>query len=379
MLEMIALPTVKKSKLLAYLKQLKRYVATHDLLLATAVTIVTVTVVIVLGWKNNGVIPPYPKAHYHYTHEANNPLSFLSNWDGPDYLHIATHGYQHNLFYGNFFPLYPLLIHVMHWVVPSALDSAIIVSWLSLVGAFYFYIKVGMYLFNPVKTPDKLKALLFFILFPSGIFLVATYSESLYALLALGAIYFSLKKKVLPAALLLLLCTATHITGVLVVVLTAMILWEQKERLYKIILAFCVGCAGIAAYMFYSWRNFHDAFAFVTSQKQQHGWLQHSYISIITRANPLSVIFIILLIISAIYWWRRRRSFAVYSLLFLAIPLVGRQYGGFNRYVLMAFPLQFMFFEYFRHKQQYFVYIMVLMALTWTYFTLQYAGGYIGS
>ena len=47
-------------------------------------------------------------------------------------------------------------------------------------------------------------------------------------------------------------------------------------------------------------------------------------------------------IISAFYWWGRKKSLAIYSLLFVALPLAGGNFAGFSRYTLMAFPLQWM-------------------------------------
>jgi hypothetical protein len=131
--------------------------------------------------------------------------------------------------------------------------------------------------------------------------------------------------------------------------------------------------------MAYSLKEFNNPIAFIQSQEKQHGWLKHSFFSLIGRADLLNVLFIVLLLTSTVYWWNRRRSFSIYSFLFLLIPLVGRQYGGFNRYVLMAFPLQFMIYEYFSKKSKYYLYLIIGLGVSWTYFTLQYMSGYIGN
>lgn len=351
----------------------------HDLLLALLIAVTMIAAGTVLGWANNKVIPAYPKAHFHYTAEPNNPLSFLSNWDGPDYLKIVHHGYK-ELFDVNFFPLYPLIIRGVSVVVRSALVSALLISWISLVGAIYFYIQILRREGVVRNTDETLRAVSMFVLFPTGIFLIATYTESVYALLALAAIYYALQRKYVRTSLLLLLTSACHITGIFVVVLAAIILWEQKEKLRNIIFTVCVGSLGLLAYMAYLWKYFHDPLAFIKSQKEIHEWLHHGYTNLITGADPFNILFVILLIVTAVYFWRRKRiSFAVYSLLLLTIPLVGRQYGGFNRYVLMAFPLQFMLYQWLRGKKQIYPYALACMAMIWTYFALQYAGGYIGS
>ena len=356
----------------------RRYIGKHNFALAVVLTVIMVATGIILGGSNNGVIPKFPVAHYHYTAEPNNPLSFLSNWDGPDYLSIVHSGYR-SLFDANFFPLYPMLIYIVSFVVRSELISALLIAWVSLAGAIWFYMKIINHLFGVTKQSEMIQALSFFLLFPSGVFLIATYTESLYALLALGAVYYALQRQYIRVSLLLLLCTATHVTGPLIVVLAAMILWEEKERWRNIAVTVCIGSIGLLGYMCYVWRRFDNPFAFIESQKSMHGWGQHSYLSLVTRADPLHVIFIALLIMTAVYWWPRRRSFAIYSLLFLLIPLAGRQYGGFNRYVLMAFSLQFMLSAWVRDRKQIYPYVLALLTMGWTYFALQYAGGYIGN
>jgi hypothetical protein len=61
------------------------------------------------------------------------------------------------------------------------------------------------------------------------------------------------------------------------------------------------------------------------------------------------------------------------------IPAVGHQYGGFNRYVLMAFPLQLMAFEVLRKKTDLLYLTLIVMSSVWAYLVVQYVGGYIGS
>jgi hypothetical protein len=62
----------------------------------------------------------------------------------------------------------------------------------------------------------------------------------------------------------------------------------------------------------------------------------------------------------------------------LCIPLLGGQFGGFNRYVLMAFPVQFMLYDHFRSSKNMYPVILAATSVLWCYFLLQYAGGYIG-
>lgn len=358
------------------LNKLKNKIIKRDVLLAITIAFGLIVLGSFMGWYNNKIIPANQLPIAHYSLEKNNPLSFMANWDSPDYINIAKHGYT-EVSISNYFPLYPITIRLVKLIINSWLDSALLIAYLSLIGAVYFFLKILKLLFNIKNNTEAIRGLVFFGLFPTAVFLIAAYTESLFAFLALGAIYFALKNKYLPAAFFALLCTATHITGIFVLILMIMILLEQKLKISKIIISFIVGSVGLLSYMFYLWDKFKKPLAFITSQ-ESHGWLKYGESRLITTVDLYNVVFIILLIISTIYWWRKRKSFSIYSFLFLLIPIVGKQFGGFNRYVLMAFPIQLMLYGYLKDKRIGYLLTVVLFAISWSYFLFQYAGGYIG-
>jgi hypothetical protein len=321
-------------------------------------------------------VPINSDTNARYVLDIHNHLSYLSNWDGPNYLRIASKGYVSKS-NANFFPLYPLAIREVGRVISSPLDAAIFIAWISFIGAVYFFLQILKHLFKIKDNSEALKGLMLFGLFPTAMFFIATYSESLFAFLALGAIYFTLKKKYTYAALFLLFCGATHITGIFVILLISMMMWEEKEKIWKVLSMLVIGSLGLLAYTFYLWHRFRDPLGFILSQKH-HGWLVSSYSDLVSQADLFNLIFIIFILMSIYYWWYRRRSFAIYSFLFLLIPLLGKQFGGFNRYVLMAFPVQWMLYSYLKKRQLAYSIFLSFFAISWAYFILQYAGGYVG-
>jgi hypothetical protein len=354
----------------------KRLVIRYDILFAALVAVSVIGLGTWLGWYNNKIIPAYPKAHFHYI--SSNPLSFLSNWDGPDYIAIAQHGYT-TMMNTSFFPLYPLVVRVIYYVLRSYLMSALFVSWASFVGAIYFYTKILKRLGLVEPETNSILAILPFILFPTAVFFIATYTESLFAFFALASIYYALNRHYVLAGILLLLATMTHVTGLFLVVLDAMILWEEKVPIKRIAITILTGMVGLAIFMTYLYIRYHDALAFVKAQKQGHGWLGADYLRLITSTDVFNILFCILLIAAGVYYWNKRRSLAVYALLFLLIPILGAQWGGFNRYVLMAFPIPLMLYEALKDKRQLYTFILIVSSILWTYTLLQYAAGYIGS
>jgi hypothetical protein len=327
------------------------------------------------GWYNNKVVPVNPSQQAHYTSASHDPLKFMSDWDGPDYIHIARYGYS--LPNANFFPLYPLLIRCLKVVLGSYLISALLISWLCFMGSIYFYIKIIKNLYKIKSNLEALRGVAFFILFPTGVFLLATYTESLFAFLALGSIYFALTRRWQIASLFALFCTATHITGAFVLILIALILLEEGGKIKNVIASLIIGSFGIIGYMTFLGVKFSKPLSFLTSQKS-HGWLQHGYGNFFSSLNIISVLLMVMLAVTVVYWWPKRKSFSIYTLLFLLIPFVGKELGGFNRYVLMAFPFQIMVFELLRSRKTAYSFILAFTVIFWTYFLLQYAGGYVG-
>ena len=347
-----------------------------EFLFAFLLTLSLVLLVFLMGYYNNKVIIKNPDPKAHYLLEPSNPLSILSNWDGPNYLNVAKNSYT-NPSQTIFLPLYPFLVHSLNIIIHSYLDSALLVSWISLFFALYFYIKIIKEVFNKKDNFSVLNYLLFFIFFPTAVFLVATYTESLFAFLSLASIYFALKKRYLLSSISSFLLAITNVDAALVIFFIFLIMIENKSSIKKIIGYLIVAFSSLVAYLTYLDYKFNSPVAFLTSQKNQ-GWLNHNYFELIIGLNPFSLIFLVLLVLSIKYWWNKRKSFSIYSFLFILIPVLGNQFGGFNRYVLMAFPMQLMLYDYLKNKPKLYTFSLILTTICWSYFVFQYVAGYVG-
>ncbi|HUD05950.1 MAG TPA: mannosyltransferase family protein [Candidatus Saccharimonadales bacterium] len=356
--------------------KIRQFLIKRGWLLAILMALFIVIIGVGFGLENNKIVPVNPVHFVHYNAAPHNRLSFLSNWDGPNYLNIAKDGYT-NSDQTNFFPLYPIIIRGVNAVIGSLLTSALIISWVCLAGAIYFYLKIIKLYFKVNDNLEALKATLFFVLFPTGVFLLATYTESLFAFVSLGAIYYAMRRKYVLAGLLTMIATATHVNGVFLLVLIALLLIEARQKLSHVLISFIVGSLGLVSYMVFLWVRYHNPFEFVSAQKA-HGWLQHGLLAQTSGLNLLNIAFALLILLAVIYWWKRSKSFSIYSLLYLLIPLAGGQFGGFPRYTLMVFPVEFMLYEYFRDKKFAYPLVIAVLGISWTYFLLQYTGGYIG-
>ena len=342
-------------------------------------TLIVVSTGIFISIESNRLVKPNidPASHYHL---ENNPLKHLANWDGADYISIANKGYDDKFLTG-FFPLYPILIKLVHVIVRSYLISGLIITWLALWGAIYFYVSIVKEYYSRSNTKIKdnltlIKSALYFVLFPSGIYLLCVYTESLYALFALAAINFAYKKKLVLTTLLTILATAAHITGFFLIPIVVLMLFEEKVSKIKSLAVGAIGSIGIIAYLIYLWIKFNNPFEFVHSQTVHH-WLKNKIWYSYDSISILDLFLLISLITTVIYWYKRKRSFSFYTLLFIAIPLIGGQFDGFARYTLMAFPMQLMFFDYLKNKiESQFISLMILSSL-WTYSVILFAAGFV--
>jgi hypothetical protein len=126
----------------------------RDAWLAVAITLCLIVGGLSIGWYSNRTIPLSAGASAHYLGEPHNPLTFMSDWDGPIYILISQHGY--NIANNQFFPAYPLLVHLMTYVVRSPLVAALLVSWICLAVACYFYLQLVKLLWPRTRNQDAL-------------------------------------------------------------------------------------------------------------------------------------------------------------------------------------------------------------------------------
>lgn len=356
---------------------MRAYMKRSSLVQAFLISAAVVAIGVFLGDYNNKAVPVSQSALAHYSAEPNHPLKFLANWDGKHYIAIANHGYT-SPSDPAFFPLYPLLIALFKLILGSPLTAALAISWLSLVGATYYYMKLVSVWWRP-KNNERLQATLMFLLFPTAVFMLAAYTEALFIFLSLAAVYYAATKKYVPSALFLLGASATRVTSVFTIVLVLLLMVEQKAKLASLIRTAVISVLGLLAYAVYLHAKFHSYTQFITAQKYW-GRFSSSYVSSLAHSiNLLNVVVVCLLVATVVYWQQKKRhAFAVYTALFLVIPFGTGNFLTFNRIALPAFPIIWMLYEVTQKRPTLRMSLLCLMAVFWTYFLLQFAGGYNG-
>jgi hypothetical protein len=289
------------------------------------------------------------------------PVGFLAEWDGIPFLDAVHHGYPAVIPQSGghvlgttipFFPLYPLSIRFVAWLLPvSDPVAGILISLMAgALGAVLIH-RLTERIAGP-ETADR--AALLFAFFPGSLVLSMVYSEGITIALAAGCLLALLDRRWLIAGLCAGLASATRITA-LALVLPC--LWEaasaiRYRRDWGALVAPALAPVGTAAYMVYLWVHTGDLFAYSHAQQ---AWGQGQGFAPGTRAGlvllfshplqselvvSLGVCLVFALVAGAILLKARWPGMiSVYAISVVAFSIAFRADGLRPRDLLLAFPL----------------------------------------
>jgi hypothetical protein len=190
-------------------------------------------------------------------------LAPWAHWDGYWYLSIAHFGYSSPQSTA-FFPLYPLLVHVLG----SSLDAALLLS----TAAF----GVGMWLlYRLAKAELGSRAAWFAVIvlayFPVSFYLTAAYPEALVMALSVGSLLMAQRGRYGWAALLAGITSAASVYGVLLAIPILLYLWRER-RPFRSYLWLLLVPTGVFAFMVKLYVSFGNPLEF---KAVQHIWGRH--------------------------------------------------------------------------------------------------------
>jgi len=289
------------------------------------------------------------------------PVHFLAEWDGYPFLDVVRNGYPATIphsgghaLYTNipFFPLYPLTIRFVAWLLPiSEAVAGILISLLAGALAAVLIHRLTEKLAGP-EVADR--AALLFAFFPGSIVLSMVYSEGITIALAAGCLLALMNRRWWIAGVCAGLASATRITAL---ALLLPCLWEaavaiRHRRDWAALVAPALAPIGTAAYMAYLWIHTGDLLAYTHAQQ---AWGQGQGFATGTRAGlallvhdpfrselvtSLAVCLVFTLVAGAILL-RARWSplLSVYAISVVAFSIAFRSDGLRPRDLLLAFPL----------------------------------------
>ena len=298
-----------------------------------------------IGVLSRILLDPYHGKEYVWIYSNHLWLDIWGVWDSGWYLGIAKNGYiitdlstQSDF---AFFPLYPLLMRTLGFVIGDNYIAGIIISNICLLVACVFLYKL---ILLDADEDLALRSVKCMFLFPTAFVLSGIFTESLFLALALGCFYYARKGNWLLVGALGFGLSLTRSTGV-IIILPMLYEYLKSKPINKDILFMLLIPTGSSFWMAYNYLITGDPLAFIHVQA---AWGR-------TLVNPLSVIYggltspevtphflaiftIVSLALMIVFTKRIRPSYWFFGMCVLLIPLF-TGLDSMPRYILGVFPL----------------------------------------
>jgi hypothetical protein len=302
------------------------------------------------------------------------PLRPFAQWDGVHYLNIAAQGYAWARNAG-FFPLYPLLMHVLAFG-----QSRLILAGLAVNAAAAGIAVVLLARLISIDYPEAAwPAAVLLLLYPGALFLSVVYAEALALLFFVAAAYAARRRRWWLAGAVGALAALVRPTGVLIalLVVTEYVLHERPWRRITLV-ALALPVAGLGAYAVYLWRAIGDPLAFGPQGHVAERRLLALPVEFTNGHFFTSPSVWVWLVAFALAVWAMvalRPSYGIFAAaLVLAGPLTG-SFGSSIRYAAVAWPLFAVAGRYLRYEPALLA-VGACLALGLAFFIVLFTHGY---
>ena len=286
-------------------------------------------------------------------------VDLWARWDAGIFIQIAVFGYTDPATDPHataFFPLFPGLIAVVDLgpFVSAGGAGMLISGAASIVASAYLYRLAEL----EVGEGAGRHAVLYLVLFPTAVFLVAAYSEALFLAGAIPAFYYARRNQWMYAAIPCAVATATRAAGIFLLLGLAVELIRQRDsrNLKGGLVALGAGLIPVFAYGAYLARIKGDFFYFFVDQRE--GWhrgfvgplesLANTWELTTTPSSPTNWILTwrfelvaaaVGLIVLGVLLIRREWGYAAYTGTTLAALMTSTWYFSIPRMLLSVFPM----------------------------------------
>jgi hypothetical protein len=292
----------------------------------------------------------------------------FARYDAGWYHGIASQGYiygeggRNNL---AFFPAYPMLMRAGGTLLGGRQEdyyfAGIVVSWLAFASAMTVLYRLALL---DLPRPAAIRAVIYSAVFPFAYFFGLVYSESLFLLALLVAVYGLRTQRSMAAAVGGAVMTATRVTGVMAVPGLALLAWHvssgDRRRLVTAAATVAASLLGIGAYSafnvwmsgtpfawyhaitFWGYQPGGNPFGGVAGLLQALLMRPYQFLTTERMApydtlNALSAIGALALV--PLIWRRFNAGYALIVVAGLLLPLSSGQFEGLGRYCSVQFPV----------------------------------------
>ena len=280
------------------------------------------------------------------------PVNSFLRYDSNHYRTIATNGYTS--METAFFPLFPLLVKGVSYAAGISISvSLFVISFIFLIAStivLAYWLRFELKLRKSKLSPWAVIGLI--ALFPTSFYMALGYSESLFVFITVSSLFAYRKGNYWLAAIGAALATATRVQGgALAVFFLLDYLFARKWSDWKKLIPVVAAPLGLAAYALYLWILFGNPLEFITAQ-QNWGRLDGNIIqNLISSMRPPYLWY--LPVLAAMLWavWKYLgKTWFIYCLLFILIPISSGRLDSLNRYMIALPPLFLALSLYFESK-----------------------------
>jgi hypothetical protein len=316
----------------------------------------------------NVVFPAFQDQGFSVSRQEHLFWDGFARYDSGWYHGIASQGYVYGAGGRNnlaFFPVYPLLMRAGGTILGGRQEdyyfAGIVISWLAFAAAMTVLYRLALL---DLPRPAALRAVMYSAAFPFAYFFGMVYSESLFLLALVLAVYALRTRRWLVAAVSGAVMTATRVTGVMAVPGLAVIAWRvagsDRGTQLRALGAVAASGAGIGLYSLFNLQMsgslfaWYDAITFwgyhpggnpfggVMGLLQALATRPYQFLATERMApydtlNALSALGALALL--PIIWRRFNPGYALIVLAGLLLPLSSSQFEGLGRYCSVQFPI----------------------------------------
>jgi hypothetical protein len=194
-------------------------------------TVFTRAALLMVGFFSTYVLTMGPGTEYHGLYERLIRIWFHK--DSPWYLTIINNGYDigpdpnppHQANYA-YFPLYPMLVKGVNYIIHDPLISGLLVSNLALILAMYLLYRFVQQEFN---EETAFRTVLYILVYPASLFFSAMYTESLFFTFVIASFYLARKEKWFLVGVMGFLASLTRVNGVLLALPMGLMYLQSKN------------------------------------------------------------------------------------------------------------------------------------------------------
>jgi len=312
--------------------------------------------IVALTWYSRQIVErgPYVVVSTQEEH-GGTLLDILTQWDGNWYRLIAERGYASPMppIAAAFFPLYPLAVRAVAFVVRDLQVASVLVSNGCLVVAGLLLIALLRLDYEELVCR---RAITFLMFNPVSFFFSAAYTESMFLLLSVGALLAARRGRWFAGGLYGALLTATRPPGLLIaapMLAEHLIQWrEQRDGPRRILqprlLWLGLLPVGVALYFFHCYRIRGDWLAPIHAQDifwkktltwpwQSFLWSQHFSPAHVPLYQAIVAAAIALIV--AGFFLRIRASYLVYAVVAIVFYLAWGTLDALPRFLSVVFPI----------------------------------------